>query len=593
MPERISDGNVSWLGGMDTSRSPNDIAEMQYSKGNNVIIPDSLGGIRSRFGFHCCTLDFDFKATKKIYSENAILAEGYFTSGNQTYLVAYVSGYILKFTRVTTNRFRVENMNPRNRNMDSSSLGWVIPIPNGCIVNNGFDLPFFLDSSVARRTKPKNGEIGIGKMGVYVQHRLFYSDQSGKQIIASDFNQPLKNTLEGTGIIGFMCPDSDERIVAIGKQKSVLGTAEGGNLIWSSDKDIYSTDVRGTRSSWANIGQRVGKTTETVPNLSATSSYSFESFNTNMYFRSAQLGMADIKQSEAQFSQLDAMNSQSIEASYYFDNDTSWMLSRCYSRKCNKRLFTTVSPEKNYQGYVYWNGILSFFPAAAYSNIGSVPRRFESVFTGIRPWCMTSVSSSSKDELFIHSFDKDEVNRLYVMDESTNYDIDQFGKIKEIEGFIETRGYNHKNPLLLKQPEDRFYRLNIMERSVKITLFSRPEIQGPWTEMAERNHLICRTKLSDDGLFTPVSHKGQTRPFVNLPSEKFDCCYKLGYSFISLQYRIEFKGPINLDSIITIASLKQRETTMSQIETDCNVISYTYRPDYNYFITSSINVEFQ
>lgn len=590
MAERLSDGNVSWLGGMDTSRSPNDIAEIQYSKGNNVIIPDSLGGIKARFGIHCCTLQFESKETKKIYSGNSILAEGSFTDNGKTYLICYVSGYVLKFTRITTNRFIVENLNFANRNKDYKSLGWIISVPQGCVVNNGFDLPIYVTSSKSRRTNPSKGEIGIGRMGVYVQHRLFYSDQSGKQIIASDFNQPIKNTLEGTGIVGFMCPDSDERIVAIGKQKSVLGTAEGGNLIWSSDKDIYSTDVRGSRSSWANLGQKVGKTTETVPGVSATSAYSFEAFNTNMYFRNAQLGMADIKQSEAQFAQLDTMNSQAIEASYYFDNDTSWMLGRCYTKKCNKRLFTTVSPEKNSEGHVYWNGILSFFPAAVYSNQGGIPRRFESVFTGVRPWCLTTVTSQIKDELFIHSYDIDGVNRLYVMDETTNYDIDQFGKIKEIEGFIETRSYNHKNPLLLKQPEDRFYRLNLIDRSVKITLFSRPEINGPWTEMATRDHLVCRTELLQGGIFFPVSHKGQTRAFVNLPTEKFDCCYKLGSLFISLQYRIEFKGPINLDSVITIASLKQRDTTMSQPETECQVISYTFRPDYKYSITNSLDV---
>ena len=73
MNQPLSDGTVSWLGGMDTSRDPSEIAQIQYSKANNIIIPDSLGGAKVRFGFHACILEFDNEFTKKQYQENPIL----------------------------------------------------------------------------------------------------------------------------------------------------------------------------------------------------------------------------------------------------------------------------------------------------------------------------------------------------------------------------------------------------------------------------------------------------------------------------------------------------------------------------------------
>lgn len=578
-----SDGTLSWTGGMDTSRSPEEIAENQYSKACNVIIPSSLGGISCRFGFHCASLEYESRQTENIFRKGSIQGEGYFESNGRIYAIVVIDGYVLKLKKVGQKRYYVTNINFNDRNQQTS-IAWVITIPNGCIVNNGIDYPIHITENSSRRTNPSEGEIGISRMGVYVQNRLFYVDQSGRRVLASDFLQPTKFTLEGTNIFGFICPDEDEEITAITKQKSILNYAEGGNLIWSSHKDIYSADVRGTRSDWANLQSRVGKTTETVPGFSSCSSNAFESFNSNVYFRSKQYGIANIKQSEYQFVNLDTVSDQAIEASYYLDNDTDWMLDKCYMRSCNNRLFTTVAPVVREDGSVYWNGLLSFHPAANYSNVGNIPRRFESVFTGVRPWCITVIKAASfRDEMLIYSYDNDGVNRLYIMDENTNYDVNEQGSVVEIEGFIETKSYNSKAPFLLKSAESRFYRLNSIDRSLNVAVYSRPEIQGEWVEMWRTKHLVCRT-LIEDGVLIPQSHKPQTRSHVSMPEEKFSNCYALGKDYLSMQYRFEFKGPLNLESIILINKYKVFENTVAKQEQECYTIVYDFLPDYNYLI---------
>jgi len=588
MAEKIlTDGTVGWVGGMDTSRQPNDIGESQYSKATNVIIPSSLGGIKSRFGIHCAELSFVDKVEQNIYSKGNVQGEGWFSVDTRIYLIVVVDGYIFKFRQTASNSFNAELININDRNQATRTNAWVITIPNGCIVNNGFDLPVYVTEDSARRTDPLVGEIGIGQMGVYVQHRLFVVDQSGRRILASDYNQPIMFTREFTNIFGFMNPDEDELITAIGKQKSIIGTVEGGNLIWSSNRDIYSADVRGSRTDWANLGTKVGKTSETVPGYSAASSTSFESFNTNMYFRTKQYGIADLRQSEYQFTGLDAPGNQSIEATYFLDRDTDWMLSKCYTRACNKRLYTTVAPERNDHGYIFWNGILSFHPAASYSNTGNIPRRFESVFTGVRPWCLTVVTGENiKDRMYIHSFDADGINRLYFLNEESDHDIDGNGKTVEIEGFIETRAYNHQNPLLLKAPNRRFYRMNSMSRSVSMNVFSRPESHGEWTEMYSNTHLVGRVSI-ENHMLVPTNHKPQTRPFVNMSSEKFPNCYP-GTKFLSVQYRLEFKGPLYLDSLIVAATVDGYDATVTAQETNTIYLTYSFRPDFGYQINPHI-----
>lgn len=577
-----ADGTLGWEGGMDTSRSSMFIGQNQYVKSINTIIPPSLGGIACRFGIHHCDIRFNKDSEKEIFINNPVNGEGWFDSGGITYLIAVVSGFVFKFTEIAYRYFEGEIINPHERNTPDVR-SWVISIPNGCIINNGYEYALYVTANTCRRTNPNIGEIGIGMMGVYCQNRLFYVDQSGKRILASDFLEPTKFTREGTGVFGFSCPDEDEVITAIAKQKSILQYAEGGNLIWSSAKDIYSADVRGSRSEWSNLQTRVGKTTETVPGFSAASSYSFESFNSNIYFRSKQFGICNIKQSEYQFVNLDSLSNESIEASYYLNNDTDWMLEQCYTKSCNSRLFTTVAPEIDEKGWVYWNGILSFHPASLYAGNTSVQRRFESVFTGVRPWCITVVKSPDRtDRMFIYSYDKDGYTRLYLMDETTDFDTDASNNRVEIQGFFETRAYTFENSFMLKKIQSNFYRLGSTSRSISFEVYSRPDTMGPWCLMWNTTHKIGRT-VKKNNLFVPSPTKPQVRDFVYMTSPKFHNCHR-GDACLCVQYRFEFKGPLCLEGIASYALYEKHDMTTTQHEEKTTYLEYTFRPNYYYFI---------
>jgi hypothetical protein len=579
----LNDGNVSWIGGMDSSRHPTEIADIQYSNACNLVIPDSFGGIKVRPGIHNININFNTRDAKRIYETGTIRAQGWFESNGITYLIVLVDGYVMRMTRALGSTFKAECVNLNSPNAHPTEYGWVITIPNGCIVNNGMDFPLFITATTQRRLDPAKGELSIGRMGVYMHGRLFYVDQSAKQILASDFMQPTKFTLEGTNIFGFMNPDAEDKIVAIGKQKTVMNYAEGGNLIWSSYSNIYSADVRGPRDLWANLGTRIGKTTEVVPDFSAASSNSFESFNGNIYFRSRKFGLADLAQTSNQFNSFDSYSNQSREASYYFSNDTDWMLSQCYTRSCNGRLFTTTSPQLKDDGSIIWNGILSFNPSASYVNQGAIPRRFESVFTGVRPYGLTVVKSENqRDKMYIHSHDKDGINRLYSLEEDSDFDIAPGGQLKEIEGFIVTKGYNFKNPFMLKKANKRIYRLNEIPRSVSLCVYSRAESSGQWVQFWGTEHKIGRIRTEELRL-TLEPTKDQTRSFVSMTDERFGECHK-GDAFYSIQYRIEFKGPINLDSFIVTAGLFSNDVTPWRHEQEKLTLTYTYRPDYYYSI---------
>ena len=111
----MSDGTVAWHGGMDTSRGADDISQDQYSKAVNVIVPDSLGGLRPRFGIHCLSTSFDNEETKDLYRHGNVQGQGYYKSGNEHFLVFVVSGYILRATKIRAKSYYIENLNPSSR----------------------------------------------------------------------------------------------------------------------------------------------------------------------------------------------------------------------------------------------------------------------------------------------------------------------------------------------------------------------------------------------------------------------------------------------------------------------------------------------
>ncbi len=585
MANSLVDGNSSWAGGMDTSRPPDQIAEYQYSTSVNLMVPDSLSGLQHRPGYLCCKLNFRNDTEKLLYSKGQIQGGEYFIANGQFYLVAVCNGIIFRFSQIGHNEFNCVGININSPNDTFYAQSWVTKVPNGAIVQNGINTPYFVGPLTSRRTKPAQGEINIGMAGTYCQFRYWYVDQSGKLLIPSDYGNPVGQTESSIfGNIGFAAPDSDEEIVAVTRQKTLLNYVEGGNLLFSTNQDIYSVDVRGPRSTWNDPSVPLGKVSETIPGYSAVSSNSFESFNSNIYFRDVKRGISSLRQSEFQFTQQDSGTDQAIEANLYLQNDTDWMLNFCYSKTYNHRLLTTIAPEINEEGHIYWNGLLSFYPSAVLHEQKRVPQRYESVWTGVRPWVVNVVHQDNKrDILFVHSYDDDGVNRLYMMDGSLNHDVNHHGQRIEIRSTLETRGYNFKQGLINKKVNQRVLKTHPIERTYSLTAFARPEVNGPWTEFFNFTHKICRIDGSKS--FEPVNSHPVSKTIV-MADERFGECYA-GLSSNYIQYRFEFVGPIKINWFAIEAAPEAIDLTVTQSNDPCDISVYNYRPDFKYLISDT------
>lgn len=558
MPDEkiIIDGNIEFSGGMDTSREPDLLSENQYSNAVNIIIPRNSNRLRNRPGIHYQSLIGDVNDIDVYKNAKNVQASGYYTTGKSFTILKCVDGYVIEFKRIAEGTFKVRVLNRGDRNNPTRSKAWITRIPNGAIVNDGESLPFLVNDGAIRRTDPDNQEIGVGRMGIYVQNRFFYVTDNQKFIRASDFTRPwsIANS-NNTNVHGFLLPEDEDVITAIGVQKASLNYIEGGVLSFSSNRNTYTVDVRGDRQNWETQDTNIGKVQETIPGIGAVSSYSYEPFNSNLWFRTIDFGIMSLKKSQYQFVNDDDYSSQSIEADYWFSNDSEPLLDKCYTVAYRNRLLTTIAPEINESGQTFWNGIVSMNPDPVYVDTKR-PRRFESVFTGVRPWNLVVVRTNNKSELFIDSLDEDGVTRFYKMQEDSDYDINHRGQKVEIESWIETRGYIHGNFAYPKEPSRRYYTLSGLSRDVKIKAYSRTESQGEWAKFYDSEHKIksCSVEKMRNGSFRffPTAFRDQSRKMVNLPEEVSNSSCKNpstlpGKRYYSRQDRIEIKGSFTLE----------------------------------------------
>jgi len=554
MAKELFDGNTSFIGGMDTSRSPSLIAPNQYVMSVNMEIPKAKEGIRTRRGFHCVKLLFNTSKEKEIFENGNVQGIGNYELGNKLIIVLSIDGYIIELIPQSKYIYKVSfSVFRNNKNIKKC---FITKVPEGCIVNDGESAAIFLGNK-RKRLSPSNNEIGPGLAGVYVQNRFWYIHPEKRIIVGSTIKDSisLQEAIDAN-IYGFEAPDETEYIVAIGRQKTISRDATGGNLAFATNKGSYSVDVRGARSAWGTIaGTGVGAVTGVVHDFGAVSPFSFESANANIYYRNARYGMMSTKSSQYQFVNSDNFSPVSIESSLFFDNDTTEFLDSCYTKMYGTKLFTTIAPQHK-NGFVFWNGLIVISPDIYFSTKDRAEiNRVESIYTGIRPYGMTVTENTDGSEsMFIASFDKDEINRIYLLDDSADYDTDKDGKIVEIEQKLLTRLYTFGSDFAPKKQMSQFYGISSrrFSRSASIDIFSRNSDTGSFKKSFSNKHSVNCGKC----LFSNT--EPQEKDVISFAEEASE--------FYNKQDLVIINGPMTLTKIIRSAMPQPLNVTIDSLQ---------------------------
>lgn len=564
----LVDGTTQFFGGQDSSRSAYQIDKDQYVRGINVALTSVGDNLTQRPAWICERVIFNSAVEQRILEDFHIQGGNWFFDGYQQTLIVSSKGYICRFTPFEGAAWYMQVLNLDDQNNPILTKCWTERLPgNLLLLCDGQSLPFVIGNGVFRRTDPSKDEIGVCRMMTYVQNRLFYVGEFGKDIFAGDFASPLtvKEAI-ATRIFGWHSPN-DEDITAIGAQRFANIDENGGELLFSTTRNVYAVDVRGDRQDWGeSLGSRQGFTRLVIPNFGATSQYGFVNFNANVYFRTINKGIFGYRQTLSQFNNDDDTVTGSVEVNNWLDNDASFMLDQCYMVNYKGRLLTTTQSLVK-DGYVYWGGIVSMNPSPLYSTRQKLPRRYEGMWTGVQPWCLIR-QADIVERLFVISHDKDGKNRLYSLDENSRFDLDADGKQRRIQSSIETRAYPFDSVETWKRMKNRYYTLEKVLTDLDVKIYSRASQKGEWTLFDEKTHLLPKCVRPKCLPFHPLTPEGRLNVFL-ADEKECDCRMPFeqkGNVFNSRMFRLELEGAYELSSFVCFASPEPLATILTNEE---------------------------
>lgn len=160
--------------------------------------------------------------------------------------------------------------------------------------------------------------------------------------------------------------------------------------------------------------------------------------------------------------------------------------------------------------------------------------------------------------MFIASFDKDSINRIYILDESADYDTDKDGKIIEIEQKLLTRLFNFGSDFIPKRQSVQFYGIGTRQfsRNSTVSIYTRESDSGQFRLASKNNHTVCEPCLFLNT--EPLSKKN-----INFTDKEIE--------FYNKQDLVVIKGPIVLTKFVRTAIEQSPNTTIT--DTECNEIT--------------------
>lgn len=565
---KVQDGTFSFWGGMDLSRAVYELDPRQYSNGVNIAITPVGDNVSPRPGWHFQGIRWASDKERDYFENGNVQGGGWYFDGSRNCLAISVAGRIFYIRQEGMGKWRGRCVNLGSPNNPTRTKVWSCRIPgNRIVLSDGQARPYVLGlDGTVYRPDPSKGEMYPCQAMAYVQNRLWWVDSEGKILYGSDIQNPLSiQEAIDASVFGFVPGDDRETITAVGQSRYINRDLNGGELVFSTENNVYSVNVQADcpRQQWG-YQSGVGTVRLVIPDSGATSAFSFASYNTNLFYRTRSLGVANYRQVQAQWANNDELISNSIEVDFYYSRDTEWMLDQCWSVNYKGRLLTTTSPTLA-NGYVYWRGLISMNPAPYYGAVQRLPRRFEGLWTGVRPWCLLHQNGAS-EKLYTISYDGDGKNRLYMMADNDRFDIEPNGRKKHIKCVLETRAYAFGSPYTMKITDRRFYTLDRIKSNVNVKGYSRSTLGGAWTEFWTIEHKLpvcCATPSGEENCYPFNIVAPETRNEFYITGEREKCSL---YSY--RQFRFEFVGEFELSAIGLLATVQPESSTVVCKEPD-------------------------
>lgn len=489
--EKIIDGNATFLGGQDASKSPDKVGKGNYFAGINVTTEN--GSLKPRWGWKRRELTFPkggiersnltINSYENIFRSGRFQALARYSIGSEYFQVAIISGVIFLINQDSGEVNIIEISDGSRISEGHKRVNWS-PAGRYLVIYDWPAYPVIVDGLEARRADPAKNEIPISVLGTYNQDRLFIGN-AGNEFTGGDavgntatpdapvsFNEVLQPASTYFGQIFQLSTNyNNDEITAMTFLQSIDLSTGIGPLLIATEKAIYSYQTQSARAAW-QAGQ-FGSLFNFENGIAGPQS--LVGVNSDLFFMSpdGQIRTASMsRQEQGRWSRV-PLSREVKNWLKYWDKSLVKYSDMGYFKN---KILATCNPYKveaqTINGLPITDVAFGGFVVLETDNIANIssqaPPAWAGLWTGVRPMAITV----NNDRLFIMSKDE-RVNHLYEATPENTIDILGTNE-RYIRSRVYTREYDFDAPMAQKSLREFTATLENIQGDFEIDIKYKP-----------------------------------------------------------------------------------------------------------------------
>lgn len=494
-PKRLSDGVMSYEGGMDGGRSPSLLNRNQSAF---LVNATARGGfLKERPAYVKRALLFDDQDEQDAFEDGRFQHGAVYLSDSQHgYLMAVVHGRIYRID--PENNFVVTDLSPATPNANNLLQGWSCQGENYWLYNDGQSPTFIFDGATGRRAA--GNELKPGTAISYIMGRLWYALPNGLAFRATD----LVGSSSGTPALNyrdailketendflneggdFSVPSNGGPIRAIIPINSLDTSMGQGPVQIFTENCVFSVNAPTDRTTWKNLAYPIQ--TISFQRYGALAQQSTLQLNSDIFYRSRD-GIRSYRIARQTFMQLDwGQTPQSNEVRTILSFDSQFLLVAGSSVNFDNRLLMSCFPTYSDRG-IYHTGLTVLDNDLLSSITTKLPPAYDGLWTGLKIFQIVTGRFGNVDRAFMFVLGKTDKIELWEVDPVVRFD----NGTVPIAWSVDSRSFDFANPFALKELNSATIYVDQVEGTVNFNVKYKPgqypcwEMWQSWSECADR-----------------------------------------------------------------------------------------------------------
>lgn len=538
-PKRLSDGSLSFEGGVDSGVQPYLVEQNQVAFAVNCTFRG--GQISPRPGWSKKTFTGQTGANITTAFQ---CAHEYITDDGSYQIIVMAGGRVYRWDPRTEQTLELTSSTLNNA---SNILnGWMVQAENFLIIQDGQSGPLIYDGASLRRAA--SDEIKTGNVMRYVNGRIWYALPSGFEFRATDIvygdgtrASVLKET-ESEFLVGgnFSVPSDGGPITAMAVPGNLDTSLGQGPLLVFTPKYVFSVQAPLDREAWASVNYPIQAVSQN--SNGALGARSTITVNGDVFYRAAD-GIRSFVIARRDFGSW-GNTPVSGEMARTLENETENLLQFGSAVVFDNRLLMTSQPVYRNTGVIHQS--LTVLDFELISNMKKkLPPSWEGIWTGLDVLQLVKASTATGEFAYIISRASNDALQIWEITTGDTEDQVSDSTFTPIEWEWQTRAFNFGTPFGQKRLDYGEIWIGDLRKSVTFWTGYRPDQYPGWVPWNCWTECATVDNCGIGGCLPIQLGQPQYRYKLRLPVVRPDCSEILGIQYrllFDVQMRVKISG---------------------------------------------------